>query len=146
MCCNHLADSFNFISSICQLLLSHLIKQTNETTVTHGKPTCIGSILNEKSYRMAFDILNKLTLDNRIFLIDNYVKQFIQLAIRRIFEGSNASSFIQFLSNAIRNNKRELEAILHASDYFYSFCRRLMKMLVKLKDNLFIYFDLLKKI
>lgn len=38
------------------------------------------------------------------------------------------TNYIQFLSNAIRNNKAELEPVFHASDNYYSLCRRLLSI------------------
>lgn len=97
ICCDHLAQSFNFTSSICSLLLNHSLNQTN------GKVSdkAYLSLLNDKSYRLAFSVLNKLTLDNRLSLIDSYVEQFIELSVRKILDGNSQHHFIQFLSNSI---------------------------------------------
>ena len=83
MCCDHLAQSFNFTSSICHLLLNHSIK--NDKTAQKSNT----GFLNEKTYRIAFSVLNKLSLDNKLLSIDSYVKQFIQLSVKKILEGKN---------------------------------------------------------
>lgn len=81
MCCDHLAQSFNFTSSICHLLLNHSIK--NDKTSSKSNT----GFLNEKSYRIAFSVLNRLSLDNKLLSIDSYVKQFIQLSVKKVLEG-----------------------------------------------------------
>lgn len=84
MCCSHLAESFNFTSYICDLLLNYSLNKTEDK-----KPSNIYNtpLLNEKSYRLAFSVLNKLSLDNKLFAIDSYVKQFIELSVRKVLDG-----------------------------------------------------------
>ncbi len=126
MCCKSLAESYNFTSHICSHLFNYFLTDSKKN---------IKSLLNEKSSRLAFIVLNKLTLDNKILSIDIYVTQFIQFAIQKIFEdtelkgGSTQNYLIQFLSNAICNNKSELEALLHSIDCYYGFCRKLLKII-----------------
>ena len=83
MCCDQLTKKFNFTSSICHLLLSHSTKldqrnKSNENDTTR-------SLLNEeKVFRMAFNVLNKLTLNNKIFLFDCYVTDFTRYSINKL--------------------------------------------------------------
>jgi hypothetical protein len=96
VCCNHLAESFNFTSCICDLLLNYSLNKSEDK-----KPSNIYNtpLLNEKSYRLAFSVLNKLTLDNKLFTTDSYVKQFIELSVRKILDGKEVSlvAVVRFL-------------------------------------------------
>jgi hypothetical protein len=123
MCCAHLSKCFNFTSPLCHLLLTYTLNTSGESSKKPQPP----SLLNEKSFRLAFSVLNMLTLDNPLFTIDTYVRQFIDLCVRKVLEPNQPQlSFVQFLSNSIRNNRRELESVLQSADNYYSLIRKLL--------------------
>jgi len=124
MCCAHLSKFFNFTSPLCHLLLTYSLNTSGESS----KKPQPSSLLNEKSFRLAFSVLNMLTLDNPLFTTsDTYVRQFIDLCVRKVLEPNQPQlSFVQFLSNSIRNNRRELEPLLQLADNYYSLIRKLL--------------------
>ncbi len=139
MCCAHLSKNFNFTSTLCHLLLKYCLKSAidpskkpsiaTSTTSSSSSSSSSSSLLNEKSFRLAFSVLNKLTLDNPLFVIDTYVRQFVDICIRKILDPNQLQlSYVQFLSNTIRNNRKELEPILHSADSYYSLCRKLLSI------------------
>lgn len=71
MCCDQLSRCFNFTSSLCYLV----------HTFSSDKLTLLK---DEKNYRMAFTVLNKLTLNSRLFIVDYYASDFIRFSIDKL--------------------------------------------------------------
>lgn len=71
--CNLVATSFNFTSPICRLIVSANKSRSDQDT-----------ILTEKNLKIGFSILNELTANNRLLLIDNSVKQLIYEILDRM--------------------------------------------------------------
>ncbi len=79
MCCDFLAKSFNFTSSICRLLLTNFNKSNMKDSESTKK-----MVLSEKNVKIAFHVLNKLTSNNKLFGIDAYVKQFVYYIVNKM--------------------------------------------------------------
>ena len=62
--CDLIATNFNFTSAICRLLVSANKSRSDPDNV-------------DKNVKIAFSILNELTANNRLLVIDNNVKQLI---------------------------------------------------------------------
>lgn len=70
--CDLIATNFNFTSSICRLLVGGANK-----TRADSDPI-------DKNVKIAFSILNELTANNRLLIVDNSVKQLIYDIIDRM--------------------------------------------------------------
>ena len=127
MCCEQLARSFDFANSLCGLLLNHLSKArayiSNEATVQE-------SLLNSSSFKIAFNVLNKLTNAHKLFKIDLIVKDLCYYLVEKFqAQLEYQPVYLQFLSNVLRNNSSEIERILKNHDKIRSFCRNLLNII-----------------
>ena len=124
MCCEQLARSFDFTNSICGLLLNYL---TNDRFEMSNESTGHASLLNESSAKIAFNVLNKLTNDNKLFAVDLSVKQLCFHLVEKIRSQTDFQpAYLQFLSNILRNNSAEIEKILNSFEKIRHFCRQLV--------------------
>ena len=123
MCCEQLARSFDFTNSICGLLMNHLANSRFEIS---NDSISQASLLNEMSAKVAFNVLNKLTNDNKLFSIDLIVRQLCLFLIERIRSQTEfPPAYLQFLSNILRNNSVEIEKMLNSFEKIRQFCRQL---------------------
>lgn len=77
MCCEQIATSFNFTSSICRLLVLNLSCNKLISKLVNNDQAKSNGQLSENCARIAFAVMNKLTADNPLFAIDTHVKQII---------------------------------------------------------------------
>jgi hypothetical protein len=97
MCCDFLAKSFNLTSSIARLLIINLTRlnnvgsnQQNAAVTASDKCKSIGGdessklILSDKNMRIALNVMNKLTANNRLFVIDGYIKQLVYFMVNKM--------------------------------------------------------------
>jgi hypothetical protein len=125
MCCQQLSRSFDFANSICGLLVNHLANSrayNSRETIGHG------SLLSSSSFKIAFNVLNKLTNGNKLFSIDLNVKELCLYLVDGVqSQAEYQSVYLQFLSNILRNNSDEIVTILKSHEKHLAFCRQLIK-------------------
>ncbi|RMZ95082.1 hypothetical protein BpHYR1_022135 [Brachionus plicatilis] len=120
-CCDLITNSFNFTSSIANLILVN--------AAPDQKP-----ILNEQYSKACLDLMNNLTFNNRLFAIDVYIKKFIFYLIDRIVKSDLRPNYFQFLSNILRNEELEISKIFKSMDD--SITRKLYRQLISIiKEN-----------
>ena len=133
MCCEQLARSFDFVNSICGLLINHLVK-----TRAYNSREAIeqASLLNSSSLKIAFNVLNKLTSANKLFNIDLNVKELCHYLVNSVqSQAENQSVYLQFLSNILRNNPNEIEQVLKNLEKIRPFCRQLINNIQNSNQN-----------
>ena len=82
MCCDLLTKSFNFTSSIARFLINNFSKLNSLNKNDESNSKILAS--SEKNMKIAFKVLNKLTANNKLFLIDTYIKQFIFYVVNKM--------------------------------------------------------------
>ena len=133
MCCEQLARSFDFVNSICSLLINHLAKTR---AYNLSEKNVQESLLNSSSFKIAFNVLNKLTSANKLFNLDLNVKELCYYLVNSVqSQAENQSVYLQFLSNILRNNPREVEQILKNFEKIRPFCRQLINNIQNSNQN-----------
>ena len=126
ICCDQLAKSFDFTSSISALLIKHF---TNTSQFDALNDVQSQTLLNEQTEKAAFKVLNKLTENNKLFAIDLNIKELCTLLVDKVRRNLDIQNvYIQFLTNIVRNNTSEVEKLLKSivsTIFFIIFTRKL---------------------